>query len=62
RWRLPCSRCRCSASTWAMSRYETGHSRPGWATLQALLALYNASDDERAEAAALWEDAGERAA
>ncbi|WP_010313528.1 helix-turn-helix domain-containing protein [Saccharopolyspora spinosa] len=45
-----------------MSRYETGHSRPGWATLQALLALYNASDDERAEAAALWEDAGERAA
>ncbi|MER6989601.1 helix-turn-helix transcriptional regulator [Saccharopolyspora hirsuta] len=45
-----------------VSRYETGHNRPGWATLQALLALYSASEDERAEAAALWEDAGERAA
>ncbi|WP_190819568.1 helix-turn-helix domain-containing protein [Saccharopolyspora pogona] len=44
-----------------VSRYETGHFRPGWATLQALLALYNASDDQRAEAAALWEDAGDRA-
>ncbi|MDA3645951.1 helix-turn-helix domain-containing protein [Saccharopolyspora indica] len=44
-----------------VSRYETGHNRPGWATLQALLALYNASENERTEAAALWEDAGERA-
>lgn len=44
-----------------VSRYETGHIRPGWATLQALLSFYAASDDERAEAASLWEDAGERA-
>ncbi|MEV0056110.1 helix-turn-helix transcriptional regulator [Saccharopolyspora shandongensis] len=44
-----------------VSRYETGHFRPGWATMQALLALYNASDAQRTEAAALWEDAGDRA-
>ncbi|MER7077617.1 helix-turn-helix domain-containing protein [Saccharopolyspora kobensis] len=44
-----------------ISRYETGHVRPGWAALQALLALYKASDEERGEAAALWDDAGERA-
>ncbi|GAA4611532.1 helix-turn-helix domain-containing protein [Saccharopolyspora hordei] len=44
-----------------ISRYETGHVRPGWAALQALLALYNATDEERLEAGALWDDAGERA-
>ncbi|MCI2421604.1 helix-turn-helix domain-containing protein [Saccharopolyspora sp. K220] len=44
-----------------VSRYETGYVRPGWAAMQALLALYNATDEERSEAALLWEDAGERA-
>lgn len=44
-----------------MSRYETGHIRPGWPALQALLSLYGANIDQRAEAAQLWEDAGEPA-
>lgn len=44
-----------------MSRYETGHIRPGWPALQALLGLYEANADQRAEAAQLWEDAGEPA-
>lgn len=43
------------------SRYETGHIRPGWAALQALLGLYGATREQRAEAAQLWEDAGEPA-
>ncbi len=42
-----------------MSRYETGQIRPSWAALQALLQLYRADDEQRAEAAQLWEDAGE---
>ena len=45
-----------------VSRYETGHIRPGWPALQALLGLYDADADQRAEAAQLWEDAGEPAA
>lgn len=44
-----------------VSRYETGQIRPGWAALQALLGLYRADDEQRAEAAALWEDSGEPA-
>lgn len=44
------------------SRYETGQIRPGWAALQALLGLYGAGKEHRAEAAQLWEDAGEPAA
>ncbi|QUG99541.1 helix-turn-helix domain-containing protein [Saccharopolyspora erythraea] len=44
-----------------VSRYETGHVRPGWATMQALLAFYGAEDHERVEAAAMWEDAAEQA-
>lgn len=45
-----------------ISRYETGHIRLGWAALQALLGLYGADDEQRAEAALLWEDSGEPAA
>lgn len=44
-----------------VSRYETGQIRPSWAALQALLGLYGADDEQRAEAAALWEDSGEPA-
>lgn len=44
----------------SVSRYETGHVRPNWPTLQALLGFYGANEAERAEAAALWEDAGDR--
>lgn len=44
-----------------MSRYETGQIRPGWAALQALLGLYGADPEQRAEAGPLWEDAGEPA-
>ncbi|MGH3758571.1 helix-turn-helix domain-containing protein [Actinophytocola sp.] len=44
-----------------MSRYETGQIRPGWAALQALLGLYQATPEQREEAAQLWEDAGVRA-
>jgi transcriptional regulator with XRE-family HTH domain len=44
----------------SVSRYETGHVRPSWAAMQALLGFYDASEADRAEAAALWEDAGER--
>ncbi|WP_414636222.1 helix-turn-helix domain-containing protein [Actinophytocola sp.] len=43
------------------SRYETGQIRPGWPALQALLGLYGADEAKRAEAAVLWEDAGEPA-
>ena len=50
---------RVSEST--VSRYETGHVRPSWAALQALLAFYGATDKQREEAANLWDDAGERA-
>jgi len=42
-----------------MSRYETGQIRPSWAALQALLGLYRATDEQRTEAAQLWEDSGE---
>jgi transcriptional regulator with XRE-family HTH domain len=44
-----------------VSRYETGQIRPGWAALQALLSLYGADEEQRAEAALLWEDSGEPA-
>lgn len=44
-----------------MSRYETGHIRPGWPALQALLGLYDANSAQRSEAAQLWEDASEPA-
>lgn len=43
------------------SRYETGQIRPSWAALQALLGFYEADEGQRAEAAVLWEDAGEPA-
>lgn len=44
-----------------MSRYETGQIRPGWTALQALLGLYKADADQRAEAAQLWDDSDEPA-
>lgn len=44
-----------------VSRYETGQIRPSWTALQALLGLYGADRDQRAEAAVLWEDSGEPA-
>lgn len=44
-----------------MSRYETGEIRPNWTALQALLGLYHATPEQRAEAAQLWEDANEPA-
>lgn len=43
-----------------VSRYETGQIRPGWPAVQAMLGYYGATDEARAEAAVLWEDAGER--
>src|SRR5256885_11606440 len=45
----------------SVSRYETGHVRPSWAALQALLGFYNAGERDRAYAASFWEDASERA-
>jgi transcriptional regulator with XRE-family HTH domain len=49
---------RISDST--VSRYETGKIRPGWPAIQAMLGYYGVGDEVRAEAAVLWEDAGER--
>lgn len=40
-----------------LSRMENGYISPSWTELSALLALYGATDDERREAEALWEDA-----
>jgi transcriptional regulator with XRE-family HTH domain len=44
-----------------VSRYETGHVRPPWASLQAMLGYYTASAEDRTKATELWEDAGQRA-
>ncbi|GAA1970191.1 hypothetical protein GCM10009754_49940 [Amycolatopsis minnesotensis] len=41
-----------------VSRYESGHNRPQWASVKALLALYEASNEDRERAAVLWEEAG----
>ena len=49
---------RISDST--VSRYETGKIRPGWPAIQAMLGYYGVGDEVRAEAAVLWEDAGEK--
>ncbi|GAA2674774.1 MULTISPECIES: helix-turn-helix transcriptional regulator [Actinosynnema] len=40
-----------------LSRMENGYISPSWTELGALLGLYGASDVERREAEALWEDA-----
>ncbi|MCP2165973.1 helix-turn-helix domain-containing protein [Goodfellowiella coeruleoviolacea] len=41
-----------------ISRYETGHVRPKRTSVEQLLKFYGATDDEAAEALALWDDAG----
>lgn len=40
-----------------LSRMENGYISPSWTELSALLALYGATEAERREAEALWEDA-----
>jgi transcriptional regulator with XRE-family HTH domain len=45
----------------SVSRYETGHIRPPWSSLQVMLLHYKATDSEGAKATELWEDAGQRA-
>jgi transcriptional regulator with XRE-family HTH domain len=40
-----------------LSRMENGYISPSWTELGALLGLYGATDSERREAEALWEDA-----
>ncbi|GGP40535.1 helix-turn-helix domain-containing protein [Saccharothrix coeruleofusca] len=40
-----------------LSRMENGYISPSWTELGALLGLYGASESERREAEALWEDA-----
>ncbi|MEV0681596.1 helix-turn-helix transcriptional regulator [Actinosynnema sp. NPDC050436] len=40
-----------------LSRMENGYISPSWTELGALLGLYGATDAERREAEALWEDA-----
>lgn len=50
---------RVTAAT--ISRYESGHVRPGYPALQALLAYYSADEETKVHAESLWEDAGERA-
>lgn len=39
------------------SRYESGLYRPQWTAMTALLTFYGATDEDRAKATALWEDA-----
>ncbi|WP_063713759.1 helix-turn-helix domain-containing protein [Amycolatopsis nigrescens] len=41
-----------------VSRYESGHNRPPWSSVAALLTLYDATAEERTKAVALWEEAG----
>lgn len=40
-----------------LSKMESGYNLPSWTELGALLGLYGATDAERLEAQALWEDA-----
>jgi transcriptional regulator with XRE-family HTH domain len=40
-----------------LSRIENGYTLPGWNDLGAMLTFYEASDDERADAEAMWTDA-----
>lgn len=44
-----------------VSRYETGYLRPSWPAVQAMLQMYGGTDEDRARALELWEDAGQRA-
>jgi transcriptional regulator with XRE-family HTH domain len=44
-----------------VSRYETGHVRPPWPSMQAMLGHYQATAEDRSKATELWEDAGQRA-
>lgn len=44
-----------------ISRYETGHVRPPWASVVAMLGLYSGTADDLDRATELWEDAGQRA-
>jgi transcriptional regulator with XRE-family HTH domain len=44
-----------------VSRYETGYLRPLWPSLQAMLGMYDASDEDREKATELWEDSAQRA-
>jgi DNA-binding XRE family transcriptional regulator len=45
------------ASKSTLLRYESGDVMPVWSTVQSLLRLYNASDDEHRQAEELWQDA-----
>ncbi|WP_406601640.1 helix-turn-helix domain-containing protein [Lentzea miocenica] len=42
-----------------ISRYESGHVLPNWASVAALCASYDASDEDRDTAARLWENASD---
>lgn len=44
-----------------ISRYETGYLRPSWPAVLAMLQMCNGTDQDRARALELWEDAGQRA-
>lgn len=44
-----------------ISRYETGYLRPSWPAVQAMLQMFGGTDEDRARALELWEDAGHRA-
>jgi hypothetical protein len=44
-----------------VSRYESGYLRPSWPAVQAMLQTYGGTDEDRARALELWDDAGQRA-
>ena len=44
-----------------VSRYETGYLRPSWPAVQAMLQTYDGTEEDRARALELWDDAGQRA-
>ena len=42
-----------------VSRYESGEAKPAWGTVLTMLALYGASDEQRALASRLWDEVNE---
>lgn len=47
--------------TATISRYETGYLRPSWPSVLAILQMCRGTDEDRARALELWDDAGQRA-